>query len=87
VAASLAPPSQAQTEPRDWWRLPGGATRRRGRFQGDDGRARAYAGKSYDAGSIAERYGLFTPIVLGESVVAVSAGAGAPGRRQAQSAR
>src|SRR5262245_4163289 len=36
---------------------------------------RAYAGQAYDAGHIPERYGLFTLIVLGESVVAVSAGA------------
>jgi low temperature requirement protein LtrA len=35
---------------------------------------RAYPGQAYDAGHIPERYGLFTLIVLGESVVAVSAG-------------
>jgi low temperature requirement protein LtrA len=40
---------------------------------------RAYAGQAYDSGHIAERYGLFTLIVLGESGVAVSAGAGDAG--------
>jgi low temperature requirement protein LtrA len=34
---------------------------------------RAYAGKAFNAAHIAERYGLFTLIVLGESVVAVGA--------------
>jgi low temperature requirement protein LtrA len=34
---------------------------------------RAYAGKAFNAAHIAERYGLFTIIVLGESVVAVGA--------------
>src|SRR5262245_50069943 len=36
---------------------------------------RAYAGRASDADHIPERYGLFTLIVLGESVVAVAAGA------------
>jgi low temperature requirement protein LtrA len=40
---------------------------------------RAYAGQAFDSGHITERYGLFTLIVLGESVVAVSAGAGDAG--------
>jgi low temperature requirement protein LtrA len=36
----------------------------------------AYHGKAFNAAHIAERYGLFTIIVLGESVVAVAAGLG-----------
>jgi low temperature requirement protein LtrA len=40
---------------------------------------RAYAGQAYDSGHIPERYGLFTLIVLGESVVAVSAGTAGAG--------
>ena len=40
---------------------------------------RSYAGQAYDSGHIPERYGLFTLIVLGESVVAVSAGAAEAG--------
>jgi low temperature requirement protein LtrA len=39
----------------------------------------AYAGKAFDAAHIAERYGLFTLIVLGESVVAASAALAAAG--------
>lgn len=35
---------------------------------------RSYSGQPYDAMHIPERYGLFTLIVLGESIVAVSAG-------------
>ena len=37
---------------------------------------RAYAGAAFNAAHIAERYGLFTLIVLGESVVAVAAALG-----------
>jgi low temperature requirement protein LtrA len=36
----------------------------------------AYRGKAFNAAHVAERYGLFTIIVLGESVVAVAAGLG-----------
>jgi low temperature requirement protein LtrA len=36
----------------------------------------AYHGKAFNAAHVAERYGLFTIIVLGESVVAVAAGLG-----------
>ena len=39
----------------------------------------AYEGKAFDAAHIAERYGLFTLIVLGESVVAASAALAAAG--------
>ena len=39
----------------------------------------AYEGKAFDAAHIAERYGLFTLIVLGESVVAASAALAATG--------
>ena len=40
---------------------------------------RSMAEQGYDTGHITERYGLFTLIVLGESVVAVSAGTSATG--------
>jgi low temperature requirement protein LtrA len=39
----------------------------------------AYHGKAFNAAHVAERYGLFTIIVLGESVVAVAAGLGGDG--------
>ena len=39
----------------------------------------AYRGKAFNAAHVAERYGLFTIIVLGESVVAVAAGLGGDG--------
>jgi low temperature requirement protein LtrA len=44
----------------------------------------AYRGKAFNAAHIAERYGLFTLIVLGESVVAVAAGLGGGGLTRPQ---